>query len=130
MSVIPETSQPAMGPCFSSALAGFLLKVLTASLRDFLLVKVLPGCFDGGASGGDGEASGGDGGASGDGEGQLFFLHWLNFLSAASNFFVHFVHFFLLASTPVARRSEMRSMIMSFIVCALCVPARRQGDGA
>ena len=42
------------------------------------------------------------------------------------NFFVHLLHFFLLlaASTSVARRSEMRSMIMSFIVCALCVPAR------
>ena len=115
MSVMPETSQLAMGPYFSSALAGSLLKTLTATSRGPLLVKVLPGCFDGGASGGE------DGG----GEGQLFFSHLLNL-------FMHFVHFFLLpaASTSVARRSEMRSMIMSFIVCALCVPARRQGDGA
>ena len=91
----------------------------------------------GGGGGSEGEGGGGDGGDAGGGEGQLFLSHLLNFFlaasnffSAASNFFVHFVHFFLLASTPVARRSEMRSMIMSFIVCALCVPARRQGDGA
>ena len=119
MSVMPETSQPAMGPYSFSALAGFLLKALTAFFRESLVVKV-PGGGDGGAAGGD----------DGDGEGQLFVLHWRNFRSAFSNFFVHFVHFFLLASTLVARRSEMRSMIMSFIVCALCVPARRQGDGA
>ena len=59
------------------------------------------------------------------GEGQLAFLsHLLNFFLAASNLFVHFVHFFLPASTLVARSSEMRRRIMSFIVCALCVPAR------
>ena len=62
MSVMPETSQPAMGPYFSSALAGLLLKALTAFFREPLLVKVLPGCFDGGASGGDGGAAGGDDG--------------------------------------------------------------------
>ena len=121
--MMPETSQPAMGPNFFSALAGFLLKSSTASFRESLLVKV-PG-------GGDGGASGGDGGASGGGEGQscvvTHFLNFassaLNFFSAFLNFFSHFVHFFLLpaASTPVASRSEMRSKIMSFIVCALCV---------
>ena len=58
------------------------------------------------------------------GEGQLAFLsHLLNFFLAASNLFVHFVHFFLPASTLVARSSEMRRRIMSFIVCALCVPS-------
>ena len=100
MSVIRETSQPAMGPYFFSALARSLSKALTAFFS-FLLVKV-----PGGAAGGD----------DGDGEGQFFFTH-------LSNFFVHFLHFLLPASTPVARRSETRSMIMSFIVCALCVPA-------
>ena len=65
-----------------------------------------------------GPGGGGGWAGGGDGEGQFFFTH-------LSNFFVHFLHFFLLpASTPVARRSEMRSMIMSFIVWALCVPAR------
>ena len=120
MSVIPETSQPAMGPYFSSASAGFLSKALTAFFRDFLLVKVpaaLVGPGGGGGwAGGEGGAAGG--GGAGGGEGQLFFTHWLNF-------FVHFLHFFSLpASTPVASRSEMRSRIMSFIVWALCVPAR------
>ena len=120
MSVIPETSQVAMGPYFSSALARSSSKALTAFSRDSLLVKVTGG--EGGAAGGAGD----------DGEGQRFFSHLLNL-------FVHFLHFFLLpASTPVARRSEMRSRIMSFIVRALCVPARakamahdrtRAGDG-
>ena len=77
---------------------------------------------EGGGGLGDGGGAGGD---DGGGEGQCFVSHFLNFFS-------HFVHFFFLlpaASTPFARRSEMRSMIMSFIVWALCVPAR-QGDGA
>ena len=137
MSVMPETSQPAMGPYFFSALAGFLLKTLTAASRESLLVKVPAALV--GPGGGDGGAGGGDGGAGGgDGEGQFVIWHCLNFHSAALNFLSaflnlasHFVHFLLpAASTLVARRSEMRSMIMSFIVCALCVPARRQGDGA
>ena len=73
---------------------------------------------EGGGGLGDGGGAGGD---DGGGEGQCFVSHFLNFLS-------HFVHFFFLlpaASTPFARRSEMRSMIMSFIVWALCVPARQ-----
>ena len=113
MSVIPETSQPAMGPYSFSALPGFLLKALTAFCRDSLLVKVKATNGEGGAAGGAA------GGADGRGEGQFFFTH-------LSNFFVHLLHFLSLpaASTPVARRSEMRSRIMSFIVCALCVPAR------
>ena len=80
---------------------------------------------EGGGGLGDGGGAGGD---DGGGEGQCFVSHFLNFLSASLNFFSHFVHFFFLppaASTPFARRSEMRSMIMSFIVWALCVPARQ-----
>ena len=60
ISVMPETSQPAMGPYFFSALDGFLLKAWTASFRESLLVKV-PFTGDGGASGGDGGASGAKG---------------------------------------------------------------------
>ena len=114
MSVIPETSQPAMGPYFFSALARFLLKALTAFFRESLPVKV---------PGGEGGAAGG----AGAGEAQFFstyLLYLLHFFLQQSTPFLHFFVQLPAASTPVARRSEMRSMIMSFIVCALCVPAR------
>ena len=78
----------------------------------------------GGARHTEPRSKGGAGGDAGGGEGQFFLSHLLNFFLAASNLFVHFVHFFLPASTLVARSSEMRRRIMSFIVCALCVPAR------
>ena len=114
MSVIRETSQPAMGPYFFSALARFLLKALTAFFRESLPVKV---------PGGEGGAAGG----AGAGEAQFFstyLLYLLHFFLQQSTPFLHFFVQLPAASTPVARRSEMRSMIMSFIVCALCVPAR------
>ena len=106
-------------PNFFSVLPGFSLKSSTATFSEALSVKV--------PSGG---ASGGEGGASG---GQFFSTHFLSFFSAALSFFSafltffssleHLEHFFFSppASTPVARRSEMRSKVMSFIVCALCV---------
>ena len=119
ISVMPETSQSAILPNFFSVVPGFSLKSSTATFSEALSVKV--------PSGG---ASGGEGGASG---GHFFSTHFLSFFSAALSFFSafltffssleHLEHFFLSppASTPVARRSEMRSKVMSFIVCALCV---------
>ena len=74
MSVMPETSQPAMGPYSFSALAGFLLKALTAFFRESLVVKVKATNGEGGAAGG-----------AGDGEAQFF-----------STYFLYFLHFFLL----------------------------------
>ena len=133
MSVMAETSQPAMGPYVASDAS----KARTAFFRESLLIKVPAALV--GPGGGDGGAGGGDGGAGGgDGEGQCVISQCLNLYSAALNFLSaflnlasHFVHFLLpAASTLVARRSEMRSMNMSFIVSALCVPARRQADGA
>ena len=150
ISVMAETSQSAMGPYVATAAVWLMSNDWTAVFREAWLVKVPGGEGGGGVGGGggglgdggggDGDSGGGMGGGLGDGgggdgdsggEGQCVVSHFLNFLSACLNFFSHFVHFFLLpaASTPVARRSEMRSMIMSFIVWAMCVPAR-QGDGA
>eukprot|EP00964_Phaeocystis_antarctica_P164087 scaffold141506_cov51-Phaeocystis_antarctica.AAC.1 len=112
MSVMAETSHSAMGqPHFAVAAIGRALVVKTQAEIAGELGEGSGGLGDGGGAGGD------DGG----GEGQCFVSHFLNFFS-------HFVHFFFLlpaASTPFARRSEMRSMIMSFIVWALCVPARQ-----
>ena len=132
ISVMAETSQSAMGPYVATAAVWLMSNDWTAVFREAWLVKV-PGGEGGGGVGGGGGGLGDGGGGDGDsgGEGQCVVSHFLNFLSACLNFFSHFVHFFLLpaASTPVARRSEMRSMIMSFIAWAMCVPAR-QGDGA
>ena len=142
-----ETSHSAMGPHSAVAAVGLASKPWTAVFREALVVKTQAeggsGLGEGGkgegSAGGGGEGDGGDGGGAGEdsgggegdgggaggddggGEGQCFVSHFLNFLS-------HFVHFFFLppaASTPFARRSEMRSMIMSFIVWALRVPARQ-----
>ena len=60
MSVMAETSQPAMGPYVAMAAVGSSLYAWTAVSREALVVKV-PGGDDGG-DGGDGGAPGGEGG--------------------------------------------------------------------
>ena len=60
MSVMPETSQSAMGPYVAVAAAASRLNAWTAAFREALLVKV-PGGDDGG-EGGEGGEGGGDSG--------------------------------------------------------------------
>ena len=66
MSVIIETSQPAMEPYVAVAVSGLVLYASTAVRREALVVKVPDG------GGGEGEGGGGDGeGGGGDGERQV-----------------------------------------------------------
>jgi len=66
MSVMPETSQSAIGPYVAVAVVGFASNAWTAVCREALVVKV-PGGGDGGSGGGSGGGDGGDGGDGSDG---------------------------------------------------------------
>ena len=69
MSVMPETSQAAVGPYIAVAAVRLALNARTAVFREAVLVKV-PGAWPGGDGGGDGGEGGGNGGNGGDGGGD------------------------------------------------------------
>ena len=63
MSVMPETSQSAMGPYVAVAEVALASNATTANFREVYSVKVYGG---GGGSGGSGGSGGGEGGAAGE----------------------------------------------------------------
>jgi hypothetical protein len=70
MSVMPETSHPAMGPYVASAVSASVLKAATAVISSSLLVNLKGGGKGGGGVGGGGEGEGGGGGGGDDGGGD------------------------------------------------------------
>ena len=116
MSVTPETHQPAMAPYFAVAASSFELYSVTAVCREALSAKVEVQA-GGGGEGGGGEGEGGGGEGEGDGRGEQNFA--LHLWHLEQDFFSHLMeHLFFAASTPLARSTEIRSIMRETMFCA------------